>query len=126
MSGFPLTNLMVYAVVAVTPVMVFWAALRLVAFAQTVRRTTPAMPHPPIERLAADLRRVRRTLADFEEGTPVVRRRGARQAYDALLIQACVALDVEHTLDRLPEGIEREMERLRVEESLRSAGLFIH
>jgi hypothetical protein len=75
--------------------------------------------------VSADLRRVHRILAGFGSGTPAVRRLGTRQAYDALLAQACRAVEVEHRLDSLPEGMDRELERLRVEESLRSAGLVI-
>ncbi|WP_052684808.1 hypothetical protein [Lentzea aerocolonigenes] len=81
--------------------------------------------HRPIERIAADLRRVRRTLAGFEPGVSAVKKFAARQAYDALLVQACAALEVEHRLRSLPEGMDREIERLRVEETLRRLGLSI-
>jgi hypothetical protein len=77
----------------------------------------------PIERIAADLRRVRRTLAGFEPGTSAVKKIAARQAYDALLVQACAALDVEHRLSVLPQGMDRDLERLRLEECLRERGL---
>lgn len=55
----------------------------------------------------------------------MVRRTGALQAYDALLMQACRAIDVPHRLDQLPMGTPLEVERLRVEQSLISAGLVI-
>ena len=55
----------------------------------------------------------------------MVRRIATRDAYDELLRQACAAVEVRHDLDSLPEGIERNMERLRVEEALRTAGLTI-
>lgn len=77
----------------------------------------------PIERVAADLRRVRRTLAGFEPGTSAVKKIAARQAYDALLVQACEALEVAHRLRVLPEGMDRDIERLRLEECLRERGL---
>jgi hypothetical protein len=54
-----------------------------------------------------------------------VRRRATRQAYDALLVQACHAVGEQHWLDTLPEGVEREVERLRIEESLRRSGLAV-
>jgi hypothetical protein len=79
----------------------------------------------PIERIAADLRRVRRTLANFEPGTSAVKKIAARQAYDALLVQACDALEVEHRLHVLPEGVDRGIERLRVQECLRELGLSV-
>jgi hypothetical protein len=79
--------------------------------------------HRPIERIAADLRRVRRTRAGFEPGASAAKKIGARQAYDALLVQACAALEVEHRLLSLPEGLDREVERFRVEERLKHLGL---
>lgn len=119
-------NLVLYAVVATTPVVLGWAAVVAPKVVRRLRRRPPATPSgPSIEHLSADLRRVHRLLAGFEPGTPAVRRQGTRQAYDALLAQACRAVEVEHRLDSLPEGLDRELERLRVEESLRSAGLVI-
>jgi hypothetical protein len=129
MAGFPVANVLLYVTVAVVPVVVFWALLNLPRhigrLARRVRRPPAPVSGPPIERLAADLRRVHRALAQFGPGTPVVRRRATRQAYDALLVQACDAVHVEHRLAEVPEGIEREIERLRVEEALRTAGLAI-
>ena len=120
-------NLVLYAVVATTPVVLCWAAVVAPKLVRRLRRhpsaTTPS--GPSIEHLSADLRRVHRLLAGFESGTPAVRRQGTRQAYDALLVQACRAVGVDHRLGHLPEGMDRELERLRVEESLRSAGLAI-
>src|SRR5438093_12693327 len=46
---------------------------------------------PPIEQLAADLRRVHRALLQLGRGTTIVRWRATRQAYDILLVQACAA-----------------------------------
>jgi hypothetical protein len=66
---------------------------------------------------------VHRTLVEFPPGTPAVRRRAARQAYDALLAQACAAVEVSHRLGTLAEGMDLEVERLRVEEALREAGV---
>jgi hypothetical protein len=85
----------------------------------------PVPEHRPIERIAADLRRVRRTLAAFEPGTSAVKKIAARQAYDALLVQACAALEVEHRLHTVPEGMDRDIERFRVEECLRRQGLSV-
>jgi hypothetical protein len=68
---------------------------------------------------------VHRTLLEFEPGTPALRRYAARQAYDDLLRQACHALEVPERLDEFPEGMDKEIERLRVEEELRRAGLRI-
>jgi hypothetical protein len=88
-------------------------------------RPAPVSQHRPIERIAADLRRVRRALACFEPEDSAVKKIAARQAYDALLVQACAALEVEHRLGLLPQGVDREIERFRVEECLRRRGLSV-
>ncbi|WP_158879603.1 hypothetical protein [Amycolatopsis anabasis] len=123
----PVGNLLLYAVVATAPTIGFWLALRLGRAVRTfvARRRAPRPEGLPIERLAADLRRVHRALTEFAPGTPATRRYAARQAYDALLMQACREVGVRHRLDRVPEGVDREVERLRVEQGLRDAGLVI-
>jgi hypothetical protein len=117
--------MLLYLVIVFSPPAACWLLLRLPRLLRRFRRPTPAPSHPPIEKVAADLRRLHRLLTHFGPGTPVVRRRGTLQAYDALLIQACIAIDIPHQLDHLPPGLSLELERLRVEESLKSAGLVI-
>jgi hypothetical protein len=109
-----------YVVVSVAPTVVFWAVLRVPAVCRRLRRhrAAPAPGGPPVEQVAADLRRVRRTLAALPSGTSAVRRNGTRQAYDELLCTACRELGVEHRLAELPEGVDRDLERLRVEDAL--------
>jgi hypothetical protein len=126
-SGFPVGNVLLYAAIVMAPTVAFLGALRLLALVRGLgHRMRPPVPeHTPIQELAADLRRVHRLLAQFRPGTPMARRVGTRQAYDALLVEACDAVDVEQRLDQMPEGLVREVERLRLEESLRSAGLAI-
>jgi hypothetical protein len=120
----PVANMLLYLVIAIVPTAACWALLRLPRLVRRFRRTRPVVTNPPIERVAADLRRVHRVLNAFGPGTPMVRRRGALQAYDSLLIQACQAVDVPHRLDAMA-GTPLEIERLRVEQSLISAGLVI-
>ncbi|SDH17746.1 hypothetical protein SAMN05216553_11773 [Lentzea fradiae] len=88
-----------------------------------LRPPPPVPEHRPIERIAADLRRVRCARAGFGQGASAAKKIGARQAYDALLSQACAALGVEHRLRVVPEGMDREFERMRVEERLKELGL---
>ncbi|MDT7786394.1 MAG: hypothetical protein QOF58_4813 [Pseudonocardiales bacterium] len=88
-----------------------------------LRPAAPASEHRPIERIAADLRRVRRAQTCFGPRDSAIKKFAARQAYDALLVQACAALEVDHRLGALPEGLDREIERLRVEETLKRLGL---
>lgn len=126
-AGGVLANLILFAVVCIAPTVVFWCALRAPALIRWVRekRVGPEPQGPPIERVAADLRRVHRLLAGYPSGTPAARRLGTRQAYDELLTQACRQVGVPHRLAELPEGMDREIERLRVEESLRECGLAV-
>jgi hypothetical protein len=121
-------NLVLLAIAVIAPSLLFWMLVRVPRTVDAVgayvrRRRGPEPTAPPIERLAADLRRVHRALADFPPGTPAVKRRAARQAYDALLVQACAAVDVTHRLDTTAEGVDREIERLRVAQALRDAGV---
>jgi hypothetical protein len=131
MGEVPVANIVLFAVAVLAPTVLFWLVLRTPRMVDGIgaylrrRRGGVQASTPPIERLTADLHRVRRTLAEFPPGTPNVRRRATRDAYDALLTQAATAVDVRHRLTELPDGMERELERLRVEEALRAAGLTI-
>lgn len=121
-------NLVLLVVAVTAPSLLFWGMLRVPrvvdALGAFVRgRRLPEPSAPPIEQLAADLRRVHRALVDFPPGTSAVKRYAARQAYDELLVQTCDAVDVRHRLDCTAEGIDRDIERLRVEEALREAGV---
>lgn len=91
-------------------------------------RRTPDAPRPlgpPLERLAADLRRIRHDLDTAPADLPAARRAGVLQAYDDVLAEACAALDLPDTLHELPLGPERDAERLRVEYLLEQRGLVI-
>ncbi|PXY34763.1 hypothetical protein DI005_01780 [Prauserella sp. PE36] len=119
-------NILIYLGVVLFPSATFWAVLRIPRLIEKWnRRRPPATSAVPVERLAADLRRVHRALVGLAPDAPMLRRRATYQAYDALLVQACRAVDVPQRLDAVPEGIERDVERLRVEEALRGAGLAI-
>lgn len=76
----------------------------------------------PIERVAADIRRLR-LLVSLESERSAVQQLGARLAYDQVLIQACSMLGLEHELVDGTAGMDREIERLRVEAALENAGL---
>lgn len=100
-----------------------------VAAGRLFRILPPPPPTPlgmPIERISADLRRIRvRTMAQAE-GTPVVQRRAILAAYDDALMDACRALGVETDLDAMKDDLDRESERLRTEVQLERAGLDLH
>lgn len=76
---------------------------------------------PAIEHIAADLRRLgRQRLA----ATGRSRRMAIDRAYDERLRQACRSLGVQHHLDAL-DGIDREIERVRIEGELGALGLVL-
>lgn len=124
---------MQFAVAATLPVAAIWLILhldevgeRLVGFA----RRWGILPaervytyEHPVEQIAADLRRLSAAVAFLPPGTPNNRRRALLLAYDDTLIAGCRALDVPQRLSELPAGMDRELERLRVEDALESAGL---
>ncbi len=92
-------------------------ALRLV-------KSPPVRPAgPPIEQIAADIRRVGAQIAQAPPRMPVAKLRGWLEAYDELLVAACQALGQPQRLSDLPEGGERDLERERVERLLMAAGL---
>ncbi len=89
-------------------------------------RPRPVLTYdPPIERIAADLRRISTELRQAGRGTSAVVRQGLRMAYDDKLTDACRALGLPHALGELTEGMDRELERIRVEGLLEQAGLRI-
>ena len=112
---------------------VLWSVLnvrRLGALALTtgrrLRLLPPEVPTPTgmrIERIAADLRRIRPLAMHPATGTPMVRRRAIVAAYDDALLDACHALGVPTELDRITDALERESERLRTEAELERAGV---
>jgi hypothetical protein len=112
---------------------VLWCVLNLrrlgalaVGVGRRVRLMPPAIPDPTgmrIERIVADLRRIRPQAMRPAAGTPMARRRAVVAAYDDALLDACHALGVETELDRITDALERESERLRAEHELTEAGV---
>jgi hypothetical protein len=83
----------------------------------------PPPPGPPIEEVAADIRRIGGQIRQASPGMPVARMRGWVAAYDDVLVVACEALALEHRLRSTPEGAGRDLERERVERLIERAGL---
>jgi len=88
-------------------------------------RPLPVPPYgPPLETLAANLRRLRPEVHSPRPGVAMARYRGIVAAYDGALVNTARALDVATTLAELPEGgFDQEAERLRLEHALELAGL---
>jgi hypothetical protein len=76
---------------------------------------------PPIEQIASDLRRLGRHRLGLANRNPVWHE-AVRRAYDDRLRLACGCLGIEQHLAEL-DGLDLEIERVRVEGALRAAGL---
>lgn len=96
---------------------------RVARFLKIVKSPAPAPAGMPIERIAADLRRIRPQALTPAAGMPMARRKAIAAAYDEALLDACRALDVPTELDRMTDALERESERLRTEAELARAGV---
>ena len=83
----------------------------------------PVLSNRPLAPIARDLRRLHVAVRDTRDGTSMARRAGILAAYDDVLLEACRAVDLPYTLTGLPEGTERDVERLRLEFLLDRAGL---
>ena len=129
------SGLIKLALAAGFPVLVVWLTLNsvrigraTVAVLRRCRVLPPPAPDPepprrPLELIVADLRRLATALRDVPRGVSRARHNGILLAYDDVLGSAALALDVPHALADLPLGFDRDLERLRVEEALRAAGL---
>ena len=128
MSGLVEGVLTVIAI-AMAPVALLVAAGRTQATSAWLRRTAirhhlwpraPLAPAgPPLEKLAADLRRLRPAVHSPRHGIPMAKHLGTVGAYDDRLVATARALDVPTTLADLPAGFDHEVERLRLEDALR-------
>lgn len=78
----------------------------------------------PIEQLAADLRRLRAVIST-DEHRSAAHQMGNRMAYDQILIQACEMLGIDHELGQQTKGLDRDIERFRLEAELERAGVVI-
>jgi hypothetical protein len=76
---------------------------------------------PPFEQVVADLRRLARQRAELASRSPVWSA-ALHRAYDERLRIACRELEIPEHLHGL-EGVDLELERLRVEGALAAAGL---
>jgi hypothetical protein len=129
-------DLVVKAGVIVAILLVFWMlpdwgryrdrALRVGRALHVAEAPPPHASGPPIEQIAADIRRIRNQITEAPPGMPVARMRGWLEAYDDVLVSACHALGLEERIHAIPEGAEHSLERERVERMLVRAGLRLH
>jgi hypothetical protein len=78
---------------------------------------------PPLQDLVATLRRLHPAVRSPRPETTTVRQHGIVAAYDGVLVAAAAALGVPTSLADLPQGLDHEAERLRIEHELQQAGL---
>ncbi len=123
------------ALAATFPVLLIWVVLHMGLIGRTVVRVLrrlrivppPKPPSPPprvpLEKIAADLCRLSTAIRDVPPEASRARKHGLLLAYDDVLGKAALALDVPHALSALKLGMDRDLERLRVEGALRDGGL---
>lgn len=122
---------------SLVPVALFAAVLhgrQILERSQTIARRLHLMSRPapapsglPLERIAADLRRLRTAALSPAPGIAMAKQRGIVLAYEERLGDAARALAVPTDLAALPEGgWDRGAERLRLEDALIATGLDWH
>ncbi len=120
-----LVGLLLYMMIAVAPTLVFWVALRLLPAAVSALAERRRRRHPPIgpslEKVVADLRRLRREVRGRPQLTQV-RRVALLAAYDDLLLEVCSLVDVDAPL-AAAVGSDRAFARLLTEAALEDAGI---
>lgn len=123
-----LWGLLLYLLVAATPTLLLWAAVRVIPAAfeavdDRIRahRRSRLAPGPPLEAVVARLRRLRRELRGGTAPTQV-RRLAVTAAYDETLLDVCSAVGLDAPL-RTAVGPERAFARLLTEAALEDAGI---
>ena len=114
---------------AVTAALIAWTAPTVRWVARRLdRRRRARHPEPqrrPLQVVAADVRRLGRQIALVPAGAPMARRRALAAAYDDVLIEAALLLDVPNDLRTAPAGPLHEAERLRLLADLEEVGLAV-
>lgn len=110
-------------------IMIRFARLRRrVRIRRDHRRNLKALKHQngvPIEQLGQDLRRLRELIA-ADDHPSATQHAALRLAYDAVLSDTCAMLGVQHELDRPTAGLERDIERLRLEALVEDRGIVLN
>jgi hypothetical protein len=120
-----LLGLLLYLLVAATPTVLFWAALRLLPAAVTAwvdrRRRRRAPTGPALESVVANLRRLHREVCCGCYRTQV-RRMAVEAAYDDTLLECCRLVAVDAPL-ATADARDRPFARLLTEAALENAGI---
>ena len=122
--------LQIAGTVAVVAALIAWTGptVRWVLRRRARRRASrhPAPLRRPLQFVAADVRRLGRQIALVPAGAPMARRRALVAAYEDVLIEAALLLDVVSDLHTTPVGATRDAARLRLLADLEEAGLAVH
>lgn len=123
-----IVGLILYLFVAAAPALVFWIALRLIPAAATRlddrRRARRMTTGPPLQKVVADLRRLRREMRGTPQRTRV-RRVALLAAYDDALLEVCAIAGVEEPPLATAAGSDRAYARLLTEAALEQAGIAV-
>ena len=123
-DGSVLLNLLIYALVAVTPTLLLWAAVRwlppVIGWLLDLRLQRRRPPGPTLESVVGNLRRLRRELCG--KHPTQVRHLALLSAYDDTLVQACRIVGVDAPLTGATDA-ERPFARLLTEAQLEDAGI---
>ncbi|MFT4163976.1 MAG: hypothetical protein QM650_01895 [Microlunatus sp.] len=87
-------------------------------------RTMRRQQGVPLERLTNDLRRLR-ALVSSDEHQSAAHQLGHRLAYDRVLTDICAMLDLSHDLNDELAGLDRDIERIRIEADLERVGVVL-
>jgi hypothetical protein len=117
------------AIIVITPSALFWVGLRIPKLVSAIRERRAAARQldeqpkgVPLEKLAADLRRLRAELV-YRKPATNLRLTALMEAYDDVLEATCARLELPSHLRELPIGRDRDIERLRTEATLQEAGI---
>ncbi len=124
-----LVSLLLYLLLAVAPTATAWLALRVIpaavaAVARIRRNRTPVPVGRPLERLVADLHRLRRQMRG-PPPTTMVRRTALVAAYDDVLLDVCAAVGIDAPPLAGATDAERPFARLQTEAAVEAAGIVL-
>lgn len=109
---------------ASTPTPPGWQDHRLLRRWRLIQQIRTAHQRRSLQRVSADLRRLRRLLVE-DRNDSAVHQFAHRLAYDQLLIEACDMLSVPHGLGPEYAAADRDIERFRAEANLQAAGVVL-
>ena len=122
--GSAILDLLIYALVAATPTLMVWVAVRwlppAVGYVLDLRLQRRRPPGPTLESVVGHLRRLRREVRG--KHPTQVRHLALLSAYDDTLLQACQIVGVDAPLTAATES-ERPFARLLTEAQLEDAGI---